>query len=104
MKINNIGHIYKILETYHTQLKQTAKNTRVRPKNTLGEEKNLLEISPEAKELQMYRQKLADLELKVRPEVVNTIQQQIKEGTFAINEEKIATGLIEEWQPGYPKE
>lgn len=95
MKINEISNLTKILEAYQTKIKQPGKVIRAKKEDAVKEEKSLLEISPEAKELQMYHQKLAEVELE-RPELVKAIKQQIEEGTFEIDILKIAAGIIEE--------
>jgi negative regulator of flagellin synthesis FlgM len=95
MKINGPDNISKILETYHNQAKKINKRAQTKQEKPVDEGKNLLEISPQAKELQRCRQELARLS-DVRPELVKAIQQQIKEGNFIIEAKKIAAGLIEE--------
>jgi len=94
MKINEI-HLHKILEAYQTRTKQPVKGDRVKKEEEARGEKSLLEISPEARELQRYRQKLAGIELE-RPELVRSLQRQIEEGTFQIDALKIAAGIMEE--------
>ena len=95
MKINGPENISKILAAYHNQIKRTNKNTPAKQENPVEEDKNLLEISSQAKARLKYRQELAGIS-EVRPELVKAIQQQIKEGNFVIEAEKIAAGLIEE--------
>jgi negative regulator of flagellin synthesis FlgM len=95
MKINGPESISKILTAYQNQVKKTPKSTATKQENPVEEGKDLLEISPLAKTLQMYRQELAGIS-DVRPELVKAIQQQIKEGNFIMEAKKIAAGLIEE--------
>ncbi|HCJ79359.1 MAG TPA: flagellar biosynthesis anti-sigma factor FlgM [Desulfotomaculum sp.] len=95
MKINGPDNISNILDVYQLQVNKAGKRAQTKQESPVDEGKDLLEISPEAKELQRYRQELAGLS-DARPELVKAIQQQIKEGNFIIEAKKIAAGLIEE--------
>ena len=94
MKINESSNSHKLLEIYRNELKQ-AKNLRTQKDNSTGEENSLLDISPEAKEILFFHQKLNDLS-DVRQDLVESIQQKIENGSFEADEGKIINGLSEE--------
>lgn len=54
-----------------------------------------LEISPLARELQLYRARLAGLS-DVRQEKVEEIRRQLAEGSYRIDARKIAAAMLEE--------
>lgn len=94
MKINESGSAHNLLEIYRSELKQ-PKNLRAKKDTCTEEENSLLDISPEAKEIQFFHQKLEGLS-DVRQDLIESIQQKIEDGSFEADEEKIINGLSEE--------
>ncbi|HAG11539.1 MAG TPA: flagellar biosynthesis anti-sigma factor FlgM [Desulfotomaculum sp.] len=94
MKINESSNTQKLLEIYRSELKQ-GKNLKAKKDTSTEEENSLLDISPEAREIQSFHQKLNNLS-DVRQELIESIQQKIEDGSFEIDEEKIINGLSEE--------
>ncbi|HAU32300.1 MAG: Anti-sigma-28 factor, FlgM [Desulfotomaculum sp. 46_296] len=94
MKINESGSTHNLLEIYRSELKQ-AKNLRAKKDAGTEEENSLLNISPEAREIQFFHQKLDGLS-DVRQDLIENIQQKIEDGSFEADEEKIINGLFEE--------
>jgi len=94
MKINESGNAQKLLEIYRSEIKQD-KNLRVKKDAGTEEGNNLLEISPEAREIQFFHQKLNNLS-DVRQDLIESIQQRIEEESFEVDEEEIINGLSEE--------
>lgn len=94
MKINESSNAQKLLEIYRSELKQT-KNPRAKKDAGTEEENSLLNISPEAREIQFFHQKLGGLS-DVRQDLIESIQQQIEDGSFEVDEEEIINGLSEE--------
>ena len=92
MKINGAGGVDPIT-AYSTQQKkdkaeiQNQKNGQVRG--------DTLQISTEARQIQRYKTKLAELPA-VREELVASLKQKIVDGTYKPDKDKIAAALLEE--------
>lgn len=77
---------------------QPVKNGSSQPANAAGQEEpsaDRLEISPLARELQLYRARLEELR-DVRQEKVAEIRRQLAEGSYRIDARKIAAAMLEE--------
>lgn len=93
LKIEGPGGIDP-LKAYASQYKQKEKAEEVK---TISEaaQNDTLEISPEARQMQLYKRALEELPA-VRDDLVASLKQKILEGTYKPDSEKIANGIIEE--------
>lgn len=95
MKINNIGNngSVDLAKIYGTQQKSEKPTSPVA--TPTGVEGDRLEISAEAKAMQAYKAKLEGIP-NVRADLVASIAQRIKDGTYVADARKIAEGMIQE--------
>lgn len=93
LKIEGPGGIDP-LKAYTSQLKQKEKaETKIAASE--GAHHDTLEISPEARQMQLYKRALDDMPA-VREDLVASLKQKILEGSYKPESEIIADGIIEE--------
>lgn len=80
------------IKAYTSQIREKDK---VKQSGTGNTQADKLEISSQAKEMQMVRAKLAELP-GVREDLVNGLKQRIQDGTYKPSGEQIAAGIIDE--------
>jgi negative regulator of flagellin synthesis FlgM len=90
MKIS-AGGFYPI-KAYTSQVKE---KDRVKQSDTCNISADKVEISSQAKEMQMVRSKLAEIP-GVREDLVADLKQRIQNGTYEPSGEKISNGIIQE--------
>ena len=92
MKINGTGGIDPT-KAYTAQLKK--ENTEVKNKADGQVHGDTLEISKEARKIQNYKGMLAEIP-EVREDLVASLKQRIKDGSYQPDTEKIAAALVKE--------
>ncbi|ACV61589.1 anti-sigma-28 factor, FlgM [Desulfofarcimen acetoxidans DSM 771] len=90
MKISQNG--FNPIKAYTSLVKEKDK---IKQPATGNVQADKLEISSQAKEIQMVRSKIAELP-SVREDLVAELKQRIQDGTYKSSGEKIADGIIEE--------
>ncbi|ACA60286.1 flagellar biosynthesis anti-sigma factor FlgM [Candidatus Desulforudis audaxviator] len=93
MKIDKTGGV-DLTRIYGRQI--VDRKPGEHPRTEGAEERDSVELSDQARELQAYRQKLAELPA-VRTELVERLKAEIQAGTYDADAEKIAAGLVREW-------
>ncbi|MFZ5898476.1 MAG: flagellar biosynthesis anti-sigma factor FlgM [Bacillota bacterium] len=95
MKINNVGNngTVDLAKIYGAQQKSEKQASPVTAAESV--ETDRLEISAEAKAIQAYKAKLEGIP-NVRADLVASIAQRIKNGTYVADARKIAEGMIRE--------
>lgn len=90
MKVNGTGGIGAI-KAYSAQLKKAEAN-----KKTSDQARgDSFEISPEARKVQNYKGMLDEIPA-VREDLVASLRQRIKDGTYRPDSEKIASRIMQE--------
>ena len=98
MKITNNFDQRLVIQTYLKQIEKGEQNkTSKVTQPDRADQADRAEISKRARELQMYKARLREMS-DVRPEKVDSIKKQLEQGTYLVDEEKIATGILEEYQ------
>ncbi len=93
MRINfNPGQVADI---YFKRLKTTGEEGKKESVAGSHLQKDAVEISDRARELQLYRAHLKELP-ETREELVAAVKKRLAEGTYRIDAEKVAAGIIEE--------
>lgn len=92
LKINGTGGIDHI-KAYTKQQQKETDEVKNKPGGQIRGD--TLEISTEARRMQKYKGMLAEIPA-VREELVDSLKQRIKDGSYRPDSEKIAAGLIEE--------
>lgn len=91
MKINGAGGMDP-LQAYRA----SVKNEKPEARHTTGEvQGDTLEISPQARKIQFYLSRLEALPA-IREDLVASIKERLREGTYVPDSKKIASGIIEE--------
>ncbi|MFZ5647475.1 MAG: flagellar biosynthesis anti-sigma factor FlgM [Bacillota bacterium] len=92
MKINNYGSIPDIMKAYNSQRKDRANSGKDAP---VAGEKDTLELSEQARELQEIKSGLKDLS-DVREEKVERLKREISSGSYRVDAGKIAEEMMRE--------
>ncbi|MEW6540691.1 MAG: flagellar biosynthesis anti-sigma factor FlgM [Bacillota bacterium] len=92
MKIDKTGGV-DLTRIYSRQTAERKPGEPLRPGTGEGDS---VELSSQARELQSFRQKLAELPV-VRTELVERLKAEIEADTFKADARKIAEGLLREW-------
>lgn len=93
MKINGYGNVPDLVKAYSNQKKRSEEFSKESP--LLDKEQDTLELSVEAKEMQEIKAAL-DNTSSVRTDKIAKIKEEIKNGQFKIDTDKIAEGIIQE--------
>lgn len=96
MKVSNVFDPRLVAETY-TRRSDKNEPKRVNASLQQGMGADRVELSERGQELQLYRRWLKDLS-EVRAEVVKEVKKQLKEGTYKVDEKKVADGIITEYR------
>ncbi len=97
MKVNNNLDPRQVLDIYLKRLEKTHEKEREESKN-LQESSfpaDVVEISNRARELQLYRTHLKEIP-EARAELVQSVKRELAEGTYRIDAEEIAAGILKE--------
>jgi len=92
VKINGTNW-FEAVRAYNSQFKKEKIEQRSRTGESAQADR--VEISPEARKMQAYRDALNELPA-VREDLVASLKQKIQAGAYRPNSEKIAAGIIEE--------
>jgi negative regulator of flagellin synthesis FlgM len=92
VKVNGTGGIDPI-KAYTAQINNKTAEAKTKTGGKVCSD--TLEISTEARKMQNYKVKLAEIPA-VREELVASLKQRIQEGSYQPDVEKIAAGLLEE--------
>lgn len=93
MKINPNG--IRALETYKSQASDNIKNCPAKSTNTNTSQTDRIEISKQARDMQIYQKELKTRS-GVRENLVASLKAKIESGTYKPSPEKIAEGIIKE--------
>lgn len=96
MKVNNVFDPRWVAEAYAQRSEKSV------PKKISGperQEKNTdkVELTARGQELQLYRRRLKDIP-EVRSELVERVKRQLGEGSYKIDAEEIAAGIVKEYR------
>ena len=94
MKVNNVFDPRWVAETY------AQRNEKSAPKKINGPERqemsfDQVELTARGQELQLYRRRLKDIP-EIRGELVEKVKRQLDEGSYKIDAEEIAAGIVKE--------
>ncbi len=93
MKINGTGGI-DVLGAYTAQMVKKKELKKDQAGGLVQADK--LEISPEAKKIQLYKELLNEMPA-VREDLIASLRQRIQGGSYLPDSERIAAGMIEDW-------
>ncbi|MEW6273594.1 MAG: flagellar biosynthesis anti-sigma factor FlgM [Bacillota bacterium] len=97
MKITNNFDPRMVAEAYLKRVQKIEKDEQgnVRKADQKSMRTDEIEISARARELQLYRVRLKEIP-EVRAELVSAIKKQLERGTYQLDAEKIAEGIMAE--------
>ncbi|MEW6423878.1 MAG: flagellar biosynthesis anti-sigma factor FlgM [Bacillota bacterium] len=97
MKITNNFDPRMVTEAYLKRVEKIEKDEQgnVRKADQKSTRTDEIEISARARELQLYRVRLKEIP-EVRAELVSAIKKQLERGTYQLDAEKIAEGIVAE--------
>ncbi|MCL6449627.1 MAG: flagellar biosynthesis anti-sigma factor FlgM [Armatimonadetes bacterium] len=97
MKITNNFDPRMVAEAYLKRVQKIEKDEQgnVRKADQKFTRTDEIEISARARELQLYRVRLKEIP-EVRAELVSAIKKQLERGTYQLDAEKIAGGIVAE--------
>lgn len=97
MKITNNFDPRMVAEAYLKRVQKIEKDEQgnVRKADQKPMRTDEIEISARARELQLYRVRLKEIP-EVRAELVSAIKKQLERGTYQLDAEKIAEGIMAE--------
>ncbi len=97
MKITNNFDPRMVAEAYLKRVQKIEKDEQgnVRKADQKFTRTDEIEISARARELQLYRVRLREIP-EVRVELVSAIKKQLEQGTYQLDAEKIAGGIVAE--------
>lgn len=93
MKVSDTSGV-NLIKAYTSRIKQQGKGAH---RTEAGEDKkgDTVELSAEARELQTFKNELRRLS-EVREELVNSLKEKLRDGSYRPDAEKIADGMIAE--------
>lgn len=99
MKVTNNFDPRRVADLYLKRLEKIARNESNEDKTVRKSkpEADSVEISDRAREFQLYRARLKELP-GVRAELVNSVKKELVAGSYRIDAEAIAKGIIEEYR------
>ncbi|SHJ02829.1 flagellar biosynthesis anti-sigma factor FlgM [Desulfofundulus thermosubterraneus] len=93
MRITNNLDPRQVMDVYQKSLKIEESKKNGSPKHFPRADS--VEISDRAQELQLYRAHLKKLP-EVRDELVESLKKRLAEGTYLVDRERVAAGIMEE--------
>ncbi|RKO66899.1 flagellar biosynthesis anti-sigma factor FlgM [Desulfofundulus salinus] len=93
MRITNNLDARQVMNVYQKRLEIEENKKNGSPKHSPPADS--VEISDRARELQLYRSHLKKLP-EVRDELVESVKKRLAEGTYFIDGERVAAGIMEE--------
>jgi len=93
VKINGTGGVDP-LSAYTAQMMKKKADKKDKANGHFQADR--LEISPEAKKIQLYKELLNEMPA-VREDLTASLRQRIQDGSYRPDSEKIATGIIRDW-------